>query len=100
MYKVEIACEDTFKKMRRSNSNSVLVRVILLEEVSVFALNFCNHVCTCIRHVQVYCQKIQVRFAFGCGPMIFDRVIPLELGKNQLKFWLHVGAFLAIRHLV
>jgi hypothetical protein len=33
--------------------------------------------------MQVFYQKEQVRFAFGRGPIIYDRVIPLELKKRE-----------------
>jgi hypothetical protein len=34
----------------------------------------------------MYYQKIQVKFAFGRGPMVFDQVIPLEHGKIKYMY--------------
>lgn len=31
----------------------------------------------------MYLINKQVEFEFGSGPMIFDRVVPLELRKNE-----------------
>jgi hypothetical protein len=47
-----------------------------------------------IRH-----RNTQVKFEFGYGPMIFDRVIPLE--KKNTQIWSQAGAFVAFTtHLV
>jgi hypothetical protein len=35
--------------------------------------------------MQVFNQKLQVKFDFGFGPMIFDRVFLLELRNNINK---------------
>jgi hypothetical protein len=40
----------------------------------------------CIRfklHVYVHHRNAQVKFEFGYGPLVFDRVIPLEQTKKK-----------------
>jgi hypothetical protein len=55
-----------------------------LEILSSRTLTFVEMYCIKLKsHVKVFYQKIQVKFEFGFSLMIFDRVILLELRKNN-----------------
>jgi hypothetical protein len=42
---------------------------------------------------------VQIKFEFGNGPLVFDRVFPLELKKNNRNFQFPFIIFVRVAHI-